>query len=153
MVRLQGPKSRCGVNAVLGKEESPQSLSYLLRPYLAETFTPPDAIEKALDSKLEAARRSIADARLVLEVVEQAKDSYGLALNLEAGSTFEFSSGVTGECRPITVAGGLGARRFSLWTRDGPEFRTSDTGGAYELRSHRPERFGGGPVPEDKLHS
>ncbi len=106
MVRLQGPKSRCGVNAVLGKEESPQSLSYLLRPYLAETFTPPDAIEKALDSKLEAARRSIADARLVLEVVEQAKDSYGLALNLEAGSTFEFSSGVTGECRPITVAGG-----------------------------------------------
>ena len=105
MVRLQGPKSRCGVNAVLGKEESPQSLSYLLRPYLAETFTPPDAIEKALDSKLEAARRSIADARLVLEVVEKAKDRYGLTLSLEAGSAFEFSSGVTGQCRPITVAG------------------------------------------------
>ena len=105
MVRLQGPKSRCGVNAVLGKEESPQSLSYLLRPYLAETFTPSDAIEKALDSKLEAARRSIADARLVLEVDEQAKDRYGLTLSLEAGSAFEFSSGVTGQCRPITVAG------------------------------------------------
>ena len=105
MVRLQGPKSRCGVNAVLGKEENSQSLSYLLRPYLAETFTPPDAIEKALDSKLEAARRSIADARLELEVDEQAKDRYGLTLNLEAGSAFEFSSGVTGQCRPITVAG------------------------------------------------
>ena len=105
MVRLQGPKSRCGVNAVLGKEENSQSLSYLLRPYSAETFTPPDAIEKALDSKLEAARRSIADARLVLEVVEKAKDRYGLTLSLEAGSAFEFSSGVTGQCRPITVAG------------------------------------------------
>ena len=105
MVRLAGSKSRCGVEAVLGKEESPQSLAYLLRPYTAESVSPPDAVEKALESQLEATRRSIADASLVLEATELAKDSYRLALNLGAGSSFHLPAGVTAQCRPITVAG------------------------------------------------
>jgi hypothetical protein len=107
MVRLAGSKSRCGVEAVLGKEESPQSLAYLLRPYLADSVSLPDAVEKALEAQLEAARRSIADAGLELEATELAKDRYRVALNLVAGSSFQLPAGVKGQCRPITLAGSL----------------------------------------------
>lgn len=102
LAELQGPKSRCGIDAVLGDPQADRSLSSLLR-----RFDPPadpvpvDSVLEELERELERLRRRIAGVQTVAEVGPDEDDRHRLTLRLPPAAALPAQA--EAQVRPITL--------------------------------------------------
>ena len=108
VVQLIGPKSKCGVDAVLSRSNGNTSLRDLIEPYQPnEVPVLPDPVVTKLEDMLEAARRALGRARWITEVSRRAEgDVY--EVRLSTTDALSLPAGTTVRCWPITVEEGMG---------------------------------------------
>jgi hypothetical protein len=114
LAELEGPKSRCGIDAVLGDAHSDRSLGSLLRRY-----EPPDeqvevdVVLERLENELQNLRRDIACADLVADVGAEESGHYALTLTVPTLSTRPTDAEVL--VRPITLTQAQKITGTSTW--------------------------------------
>ena len=114
LAELQGPKSRCGIDAILGDAEHDRSLASLLRRY--EPPVEPvevDTVLEELQRELERLRRRIARAHIVARVTPDEDDRYTLTLSLPSAAEPPPEARVL--VRPITVTQAQAINKASTW--------------------------------------
>jgi hypothetical protein len=103
LVELRGPRSVCGVDAIVG-EAGKNGLIGLLEEFLPPDQVPPvDEVKRALEHRLEQARREVASLplRLVIECGSQVM-RYGVSLRLAKGR-WAPAKGVEVRAWPVSV--------------------------------------------------
>ncbi|HEY1778065.1 MAG TPA: phospholipase D family protein [Solirubrobacteraceae bacterium] len=114
LAELEGPKSRCGIDAVLGDAHSDRSLGSLLRRYeLPGEQVEVDAVLERLHDALQHLRRDIACADLVAEVAAEESGHYALTLTMPTLSTPPTDAEVL--VRPITLTQAQKITATSTW--------------------------------------
>ena len=101
LAELEGRKSRCGIDAVLGDASEDRTLASLLRKY----EPPAEAVEvdevlTRLERQLQQLRAAIAGAQPVADVTPEEDGNYRLTLRLPSLS---LAAGAEALVRPITV--------------------------------------------------
>jgi hypothetical protein len=108
VVQLIGPKSKCGVDAVLSRSNGNTSLRDLIEPYQPnEVPVLPDPVVTKLEDMLEAARRALGRARWITEVSRRPEGGV-YQMRLSTTDALTLLDGTTVRCWPITVEEGLG---------------------------------------------
>jgi hypothetical protein len=111
LVELTSGRSHAGVGAVLQRTQDRTGLLDLLEEYnVAGDVTRVDAELERLEERLEQARRTLADARMVASVRIDG-DAFGLTLRIPVA--LRLPSGVTARCWPITQREDVSAQTVS----------------------------------------
>lgn len=110
LVELEGPKARCGIDALLGRTKGATSLADLLTAYVPPAQpVADDAAGRALDDRLRLARIALVQSRLLGRVERgDAADQHRLAL-LASGERQQVA-GVEVRAWPLTLPEGSWAR-------------------------------------------
>lgn len=105
LVELQGKKSRCGVDAVLGRESGRGAFLDLLQEYPSSPDSAsPDSEQEALDSMVEEGRRELGQAQLIANVMPAtSSQGYDLGIYLMEGHSLRIPGDIEVSCRPITL--------------------------------------------------
>lgn len=104
LVELQGKKSNCGVDEVLGDADDPNGLRRYLKP-----ASPPDdtatgtSVEELLDERLRDARRKLATAPLTATVQEAEPDVFRLRVERQCGGDLAIPNDLAVKCWPIML--------------------------------------------------
>ena len=114
LAELEGPKSRCGIDAILGDPNHERSLASLLQRYdPPPDAAPVDTVMEALERELERLRRRIAGARLVARVRPEDDDHHQLTLEIPPSAVPPAKAVVL--VRPITLPQPQVIRETSTW--------------------------------------
>lgn len=114
LAELEGPKNRCGIDAILGEAGHDRSLASLLRDY--EPAAEPvevDTVLEELERELERVRRRIARTHIVATVTPEEDDRYTLTLSLPSAAKPPAKAQVL--VRPITVTQAQAVSKASTW--------------------------------------
>ena len=107
LVELEGKKSHCGVDAVIGQRDDGLSLRNLLETYTPRSDEPQEPTpEQRLERRLDAVRRELAGLRFTARVDSDEDDAYQLRLTGEPRSERSIGAGWSGlaiRCRPLTL--------------------------------------------------
>lgn len=106
LVELEGMKSRCGIEAVLGRAEDRGGLRDLLRRYpIPDVDVPGDAVCRLLENRIAAVRTLVAEAALVARVAPSAGlDTFDVTLTVP-GEMWRSVPGLSDlRVRPSTLA-------------------------------------------------
>jgi hypothetical protein len=133
LVELQGKKSRCGIDKVLGRLEDKNSLLRLLREFAKDDVgivTNENQEKLQLEKQLERVRRLIASSNFYVEV-KKLKDTNEYTLILHCPGKAQLNLGNTMvRCWPISIQESFAAHHLSL-TEDQQEISfgpVNDTG-------------------------
>ncbi len=111
LVELRGGRSHAGVEAVLQRTKDRTGLLDLLEAYnVSGDVTKVDADLERLEERLEQARRTLADARMVA-AARADKDLF--AFTLRASTALRLPSGVAARCWPVTQREDVAAQTVS----------------------------------------
>lgn len=103
LVTLKGRKSKVGIDAFLGNENSNGTFRDLLCQYHRGDDRPTeDAIHVRLDNMLEQARKQIAKTELLVEVASEQEGLFSLIVK-SSGAMADLAEGVFATCYPISV--------------------------------------------------
>ena len=112
LVELEGKKSHCGVDAVIGQRDDGLSLRDLLETYTPRSDEPQDPTpEQRLERRLDAVRRELAGLRFTARVDSDEDDAYQLRLVGEPRAGRPIGSGWSDleiRCRPLTLSAAYG---------------------------------------------
>jgi hypothetical protein len=104
MVRLQGPKSKIGINEVLGVEDDQLSLRALLRTYTPpETPTTADTDQKRSEALADAVRSWLIQSRLAVIVTSNDGGLFDLTLTRTRSDVSPPAGSYTIRCWPVTL--------------------------------------------------
>ena len=107
LVRLEGQRKRCGVDAIIGTRDDGLTLRSLLETYAPSSDEPePQTLEERLENRLEFARRDLAALRFTGHVAAAGDDVHSLRLTGEAprGKRARSDwSDITVRCRPLSM--------------------------------------------------
>jgi hypothetical protein len=112
LAELCGPKSRCGIDAILGREDldaRQATLRSLLDDYDPGTTSAHDPIDDRLDRQLSEAQREISALRWVAVAHPDNDGLYQLELIVKEGSAWDLPSSMRAVCWPITRTEKAGA--------------------------------------------
>lgn len=113
LVQLNGPKSKCGISAILD-EENPVGFRQLLQRFEPDGRLEIDEVAEALQRRAEDVRYRIAQQKLLARIAEDAPDSYSVRIEAPAHN-FRGSSDATIRCWPARLAAGA-----AVTVSDGP---------------------------------
>jgi hypothetical protein len=102
LVGMTGRKSRVGIDAFLGNDNSPLSFRGMLRPYTREGSVEVDSIQGLLEKALEASRQAIGKAGYSVVVTPGEDGTYDLVVTSE--EPLELPAEVVARCFPISLA-------------------------------------------------
>jgi len=104
LVELTGKRSRVGIDAFLQKSQGSLSFADLLQPYTPSgDTTPPDALQKELEERVEQVRRLLAATPISAYIGQLPdQDLFRVRLEAEAGAP-TIPAGVQIRCWPITL--------------------------------------------------
>lgn len=102
MTQLQGKKSQMGIDPILGKDVSRNSIFSLLRPYQRLETSAEEKELRQLEKTLEKARTYIIKAQVKAVVSPASEDTYTLSLTSPVPLLGE-DNRLSGRCHPITL--------------------------------------------------
>lgn len=105
LVELEGPKSKCGIDALLAKGAGEARFGDLLKPYVEHEYKPPDEIEEGLRTRIDEARLSLARAGLVARVEGEVEGLFTVAV-VRGAKSIKLPKGVTVRCWPAMLGAG-----------------------------------------------
>ncbi len=119
LVELQGPRTGCGVDAILEGQTKGAKLRDLLETYQPADAPPPDSEQQRLERRLDDVRREIAalgfEATVALE--EGDEESYSVLVRVIASGASVELRGVRARLWPITLGGEAGKPFAAVLTK------------------------------------
>lgn len=106
MVKLQGRRSKIGIDKILGEEEDDNALLSLLREYRPESQAEVDEGEKQAEQLAGSIRDWLIDLEMQLEVSQQGEDAFDLSLRFGQASAQAPEGNYTITCWPVTLREG-----------------------------------------------
>jgi len=103
MVRLQGRKSRVGIDEVMGEEEDENAIVSLLRAYRPAEEGPVDGPQKQVEELADSVRDWLLRLKMRLEVVQQDADQFDLLLHRSQTGPDAPEGEYTVTCWPVTL--------------------------------------------------
>lgn len=114
LAELEGPKSRCGIEALLGDAGNDRSLRSLLCDYETPAdLAQVDPIAERLQDELQHLRRAIACANLLATVVDEVEGRYTLTLTMPTPALLTSAAEI--RVRPITLSQAQSFTETSSW--------------------------------------
>jgi hypothetical protein len=110
LVEMEGPKARCGIDAVVGERSDGVGLRKLLEPYRPSNTDPRElTLVERLERRLDAVRRAVACLSFVATIVPAEDDTFHLNLriasspNARPGWWDRLLDSATFQCRPLSL--------------------------------------------------
>jgi hypothetical protein len=103
LVELTGPKSKCGIDALLAKGSGEARFGDLLRPYLEHDHRPPDEVEEGLRARIDEARRTLARAGMVARVEGESDEGLFTVALVSGRRSFQLGADVSVHCWPVML--------------------------------------------------